>query len=103
VRRLRECGDRTRIERRAPITVAHLERALLVPEAAVSGFDGREGQVWTVESGRLQRRLVQFRHRTEDARLEIVGGLPDGARVVERIGKGFREGRAVRIEGADGP
>lgn len=75
------------------ITVAKLDKALLVPEAAVQSYSGREGRVWTVESGRLQRRLVQMRHRTEDARLEIVGGLPEGARVVTRIEPGLREGR----------
>lgn len=79
------------------ITVARLDEALLVPEAAVHGFNGREGRVWTVESGRLEHRLVKFRHRTEDARLEIVGGLPEGARVVTRIENGFREGRSARI------
>lgn len=81
------------------ITVAKLERALLVPEAAVQGYNGREGRVWTVESGRLQRRIVQIRHRTEDARLEIVGGLPEGARVVARIEPGLREDRRAIIGG----
>jgi HlyD family secretion protein len=79
------------------ITVAHLDKALLVPEAAVQGYNGREGRVWTVEDGRLQRRLVSFRHRTEDARLEIVAGLPEGARVVSRLEKALREGRSARI------
>lgn len=85
------------------ITVAQLDQALLVPEASVQGYDGREGKVWTVELGRLQRRVVKFRHRTEDARLEIVGGLPDGARVISRIEPGFREGRAVRISETQSP
>lgn len=79
------------------ITVAQLDKALLVPEAAVQGYNGREGRVWTVESGRLQRRLVNFRHRTEDARLEIVAGLPEGARVVSRLEKELREGRSARV------
>lgn len=79
------------------ITVAHLDRALLIPEAAVQGYNGREGRVWTVESGRLQRRLVNFRHRTEDSRLEIVAGLPEDARVVSRVETEFREGRSVRV------
>ncbi|MCF8477702.1 MAG: efflux RND transporter periplasmic adaptor subunit [Pseudolabrys sp.] len=79
------------------ITVAELDKALLVPEAAVQGYNGREGRVWTVESGRLQRRLVKFRHRTEDARLELVGGLPAGARVVTHIENGFREGRSTSV------
>jgi HlyD family secretion protein len=78
------------------ITVATLDNALLVPSAAVHGYDGRQGTVWTVEDGRLHRRLVQFRHRTEDARLEIVDGLPANARVVARLENGLREGRAAR-------
>lgn len=79
------------------ITVATLDKALLVPEAAVHGYNGREGKVWTVENGRLRQRLVQFRHRTEDARIEIVAGLPDGAQVVTRVSNDFSEGRAARI------
>ncbi len=78
------------------IAVATLDSALLVPEAAVHGYNGREGTVWTVEDGRLHRRLVKFRHRTEDSRLEIVDGLPDGARVATRIETSFREGRSAR-------
>lgn len=79
------------------ITVAALDEALLVPEAAVQGFNGRAGRVWTVESGRLAQRTVEFRHRTDDARLEIVGGLPKGAEVAASIGAGFREGRRARL------
>ncbi len=85
------------------ITVAQLDKALLVPESAVQGFDGRQGRVWTVEHGRLRQRLVKFRHRTEDARLEIVAGLPDGAQVAKKILKGFREGRPANVEKVSGP
>lgn len=79
------------------ITVAQLDKAILVPEASVQGYDGREGRVWTVEDGKLRHRSVQFRHRTEDSRLEIVGGLTNGARVVTRVENGFRDGRAARV------
>lgn len=79
------------------ITVAKLDKALLVPEAAVHGYNGREGTIWTVEDGRLRRQLVKFRHRTEDARLEIVEGLPDRARAITRVESTFREGRSARI------
>jgi HlyD family secretion protein len=79
------------------IHVAQLNQALLVPEAAVQGYDGQQGTVWTVESGRLQRRLVTFRHRTENALLEIIGGLPEGAQVVTRLESGLREGRAANV------
>ena len=80
------------------ITVAQLERALLVNEAAVHGFDGRQGVVWTVEDGRLNRRTISFRHRTEDSRLEVAGGLPDGARIVTSLVDGLREGRPAQVE-----
>jgi HlyD family secretion protein len=83
------------------ITVAQLDKALLVPEAAVQDYDGRQGWVWTVETDRLQRRLVKFRHRTEDARLELVDGLPQGARVVVHKESGFRAERRVLVAGAD--
>lgn len=79
------------------ITVATLDRALLVPSAAVHGYDGKQGMVWTLEDGRLHRRLIQFRHRAEDARLEIFGGLPANARVVTRLENGLREGRAAHV------
>jgi HlyD family secretion protein len=75
------------------ITVARLDKALLVPEAAVRGFDGRQGRVWTVELGRLRTRIVSFRHRTEDSRLEIVDTLPEDVRVITQVEGGFREGR----------
>lgn len=79
------------------ITVAQLPKALMVPEAAVHGFDGRTGRVWTVENGVLQRRPVDFRHRSEDARLEIASGLPDGAQVVAKIVPGLEIGRRARL------
>lgn len=80
------------------ITVASLDQALLVPEAAVHGYDGRQGTVWTVEEGHLNRRVVQFRHRTEDSRLEIISKLPEKVQVVSALGSGFKEGRSVRVK-----
>ncbi|MNL89788.1 hypothetical protein D3C87_2203370 [compost metagenome] len=47
--------------------------------------------------GRLAQVPVTFGHRTEDARVEIVAGLPEGARVVTATAKGLVEGRAARI------
>lgn len=94
-----QCPGRFQLGEQAEIliTVATLDKALLVPEASVKGFDGSRGQVWTVESGRLQHRTVSFRHRTEDARLELVDGLPAGAQVVIESSTAFKEGRSVRI------
>lgn len=85
------------------ITVATLPEALLVPEIAVSGFDGHQGRVWVVREGRLAQIPVVFGHRTEDARLEIVGGLPAGAQVVSAPLKGLSEGRMARVAGQDTP
>ncbi len=79
------------------ITVANLDKALLVPEAAVSGFDGRTGMVWIVNDGRLKRITATFRHRSEDARLEVVGGLPSGAALVAQIVPRLKDGRSARI------
>lgn len=79
------------------ITVATLDKALLVPEAAVQGYDGRQGTVWTVEDGRLKRQVVAFRHRTEDARLEITSGLGTGAEVVIELPTRLLEGRRASI------
>ena len=81
----------------ATIAVATLDHALLVPQTAVEGFDGHGGTVWTVEEGRLARRAVRFGHRTLDGRLEVAGGLPDGARVVGALLPGLREGRAAEV------
>lgn len=79
------------------ITTAHLEKALLVPEAAVQGYDGRQGTVWTVASGRFKRQSISVRHRSEDARLEITGGLSPGSEVVVELAEGLREGRRASI------
>jgi HlyD family secretion protein len=83
------------------IQVAALEKAILVPEAAVAGYNGNTGTIWTVENGRLARRAVTFGHRTQDSRLQIVTGLPDSAQVVTRISTGLQEGRPARatVEG----
>lgn len=81
------------------ITVATLGHALLVPEIAVQGFDGHQGSVWVVQDGRLAPVSLIFGHRTEDARVEVVSGLPDGARIVSSPIKGLTEGRLARITG----
>ncbi len=85
------------------ITTAVLDKALLVPETVVAGFDGTHGTVWTVENGKLRRSKVTFGHRTLDSRLEIVEGLPKGAHVVSALRPGLREGRAAKIVEAAAP
>jgi HlyD family secretion protein len=73
------------------------DQALLVPETALDLADEREGTVWTVENGRLARRVVSLGRRNLDGRVEITGGVPADAKVVIDRRPGLREGRAVRI------
>ena len=79
------------------ITVAILPDALLVPEIAVGGFDGHQGRVWVVRDGRLTEVPIIFGFRTEDARLEVVGGLIEGDQVVSVPVNGLSEGRMARV------
>jgi HlyD family secretion protein len=79
------------------VTVAVLAQALMVPEAAIAQFDGRNGTVWTVEDGRLHRRRVTFGNRSLDGRIEIREGLPNGARVPAKVEANWREGRRVSV------
>jgi HlyD family secretion protein len=85
------------------ITTAVLDKALLIPETAVEGFDGTHGMVWTVEAGALHRREVTFGDRTLDSRLEIVAGLAKDAYVVSVPRPGLREGRAAKIVEGSAP
>lgn len=79
------------------INVAEIAKARLVPEAAVQGFDGSRGQVWTVEKGRVARRMIAFGHRTEDARLEVSDALPEGVQIITNPAPGLAAGRSARI------
>lgn len=81
------------------ITIATLADAILVPEIAVQGFDGHQGNVWVVQNGRLAIAPLIFGHRTEDARLEVVSGLREGAQIVAKPIKALAEGRLARVTG----
>lgn len=74
--------------------------ALMVPEVAITGFDGHRGTVWTVEDGRLARAELTFGARDDRGRVEVTGGLPDGAAIVARPLQGAADGRRARIGGA---
>ena len=71
--------------------------ALMVPEVAISGFDGFQGQVWTVQDGRLVRAELTFGARDDRGRIEVTGGLPEGAQIVANPPQGADEGRLSRI------
>lgn len=81
------------------VTVANIADTLWVPEIAISGFDGHQGRVWVVQSGRLAEVSLIFGHRTEDARVAVVSGLPDGAQIVAAPVNSLAEGRLARIIG----
>ncbi|WP_347267300.1 hypothetical protein [Paracoccus sp. (in: a-proteobacteria)] len=72
-------------------------QALMVPELAITGFDGHRGTVWTLAEGRLARADLTFGARDDRGRVEVTGGLPDGAAIVARVPKGAAEGRRARI------
>ncbi|MBN7761835.1 efflux RND transporter periplasmic adaptor subunit [Nitratireductor aquibiodomus] len=74
--------------------------ALMVPEVAISGFDGHRGMVWTVQDGRLARAELTFGARDDRGRVEVTGGLPEGATIVAGPPKGAAEGRRGRISEA---
>jgi HlyD family secretion protein len=83
------------------ISVAQLDQALLVPQAAINGLQGNHGVVWTVEDGQLARRAVMLGQRTVDGQWEIVGGLPKDAMIVTAPQTGLREGRTVNVASED--
>lgn len=85
------------------ITVAELAEALLIPEIAISGFDGHKGRIWIAQDGRAHQVSAVFGHRTENARVELVSELPEGARVIATTAKGLSEGRRVRISEGGAP
>ena len=79
------------------ITVATLPRAQLVKAGALQSVKGREALAWTVEEGVLQQREVTLGHRTIDGRVEIVGGVPDGAGIVTGPQTGLKIGRKATV------
>ncbi|MCC7274661.1 MAG: HlyD family efflux transporter periplasmic adaptor subunit [Alphaproteobacteria bacterium] len=101
--RCRNCPTNPVIGEQAEVVIetGRLPQARLVPEAAVHGFDGVSGTVWTIEDGRLAQRRVRFAARLIDARLAITDALPAEVPVAIMVGSGFRPGRAARA--ADAP
>jgi HlyD family secretion protein len=65
------------------ITVAKLPNALLVRMNALKNIKRRTATAWTVEDGRLRERQVTLGHRTLDGRVEVTGGVPQGADIVD--------------------
>lgn len=82
-------GEQLQVE----IETGRLPEARLVPEAAITGFDGSQGRGWVLEGGALRQAALRFTGRTLDARLVLDPAMPD---VITRILPGFRAGRAAR-------
>ena len=76
------------------------DTALMVPEVVISGFDGYRGRVWTVQDGRLAKADLTFGARDDRGRVEVTGGLADGAQIVAIPPQGADEGRLARIGNA---
>lgn len=78
------------------ITVATLADALLVPLSAITDLTHDRGRVWTLQDGRLAEATLRFGLRTLDGRVEVVDGLPEGARIVVAPTTGLTAGRAAK-------
>jgi HlyD family secretion protein len=85
------------------IRTGTLPEALLVPEIAVSGFDGHRGTVWVADKGVARRATLTFGSRTLDGRLAVEGAVPDGALVITGPIENLREGSAVATTTEDKP
>ena len=79
------------------ITTTNLAEATLVPETAVTEFDGIGGRIWVVNDHKLRPLAVQFGSKTLDGRLQITSPLPDGVLVVTKLHSGLREGRRAKV------
>lgn len=97
--RCQDCPEDFHLGEQAEVTIsiAQVNQARLVPEAAVIGLQGHHGVIWTVEEGHLSQRAVMFGQRTLDGRLEIVDGLPAGSEAVAQLNAGLRVGRQAIV------
>ena len=78
------------------------DRALVVPNDALSEIDGNTAQVWRVAEGRASRQTVELGLRGL-ALTEITAGLQDGDRVLADAGADVAEGSRVRVRDAGIP
>lgn len=75
------------------ITTGQRASALMVPEVAIAGFDGHHGRVWLLRDGRLTQAELTFGARDDRGRVEVTGGLPEGAAILAQPPAQAREGR----------
>jgi len=75
------------------ITTGSRASALMVPEVAITSFDGHHGKVWLLKDGQLTQAELTFGARDDRGRVEVTGGIPAGAAVVAQPPAQAREGR----------
>jgi RND family efflux transporter MFP subunit len=80
----------------APTTAKSVERAVVIPKAAVRQQDGRD-IVWVVRDGRVERRAVTVASTGADE-VSIAAGLSAGERVVADKAEGLVDGARVTVE-----
>ena len=90
---IRYLGEQAEVE----IVKRVLPEAILIPTAAVAGFNGQSGTVYILANGRLSKRNVTFSDMLLDGRLVFSASLQPGEAVVTSAMSGLREGRAARI------
>ena len=79
------------------VTTGTRKTALMVPESAISGYDGHRGRVWLVREGRLSQAELTFGARDDKGRAEVIDGVPQGASIVALPPKGVAQGRLAWI------
>ncbi len=85
------------------ITTTELAEATLIPETAVTAFDGTSGKIWVVNDHKLQLLVVQFGSKTLGGRLQITTALPDGTLAVTELHNDLREGRRAKVAMQESP
>lgn len=78
------------------ITTGTRPSALMVPEVAITGFDGHHGKVWLLKDGKLTQATLTFGDRDDRGRIEVSGALPEGSSIVADPLPQAREGRAAQ-------
>ncbi len=95
---LRYLGEQAEIE----IVKKTIPSGLFVPLKFVEGYDGRSGNVWLIDNGRLAKRKLQLGDRLLDGRVQVLSELPPDAAIVLDSGSRLRNGRAARPLAAQG-
>lgn len=89
----RNLGEQAEVE----VVTRRIEAGVLAPLYAIAQYNGRSGQVWVIENGRLARRTLKFADRLLDGRALVAEALPEGVSIViDRDSSRFSEGRAAR-------